>query len=482
MGIGINLKFFNDSVYGNYQNLNDPRIPVIRKMILELASIPELKTPQDLRPIPLIALDITSSPDNQIIDLILVDSAEALEAWNIPDDALGCHVIEDWQSGCEFAERHKVVINMQMDTLTNILDSEPDSHFDSLIESWLMTITHEIAHCVEFIECSGGLTPHLLQVMLNEADSDLTIDNFSTGAGIRENAPCDSAEAIESMESRVEQKGFNWFYKILPALQAEITPMAVLLRLPIRNNNRAEWPITVRHDPFTHVGNLTNDAPPPRHSLEGSCVSVSDHPGDWKKIAKLSGVEWYIQKEAALILDVLVTKKSPELMDIIKQWGINTGLINLQQRYKSFMTDECGEESYIVCNSRQEAIDEAGSEDNSVEEFECPVGTSILREIHNFNSEVVSEIALDFCIMAYAENVLGVDGVWWEEKHDPWAYSAPRGGLFNPTSGEWEVTEKDTMKEISIKPNKRFQLSPITGGWVKVFPSKNSAYEPTPEP
>ena len=36
----------------------------------------------------------------------------------------------------------------------------------------------------------------------------------------------------------------------------------------------------------------------------------------------------------------------------------------------------------------------------------------------------------DMLAMAYAEDVLRLDGVWWEDRHDPAALSAPRGAIF----------------------------------------------------
>ena len=44
--------------------------------------------------------------------------------------------------------------------------------------------------------------------------------------------------------------------------------------------------------------------------------------------------------------------------------------------------------------------------------------------------DVPLALVVDLAVVAYAEDVLDVDGVWWEDTYDPARYSAPRGVLF----------------------------------------------------
>jgi len=43
----------------------------------------------------------------------------------------------------------------------------------------------------------------------------------------------------------------------------------------------------------------------------------------------------------------------------------------------------------------------------------------------------------DFLSICYAEDVLKLDGVWWDDKLNPMSYSAPRGVIFNNMLPSW---------------------------------------------
>ena len=43
--------------------------------------------------------------------------------------------------------------------------------------------------------------------------------------------------------------------------------------------------------------------------------------------------------------------------------------------------------------------------------------------------------------MLYAEEELEADGMWWEERFDPCALSAPRGVIFNSHLDDFEAVE-----------------------------------------
>jgi hypothetical protein len=52
--------------------------------------------------------------------------------------------------------------------------------------------------------------------------------------------------------------------------------------------------------------------------------------------------------------------------------------------------------------------------------------------------KVEQAFVLDFLAFAYAEDVLHLDGVWWNDRLDVLAYSAPRGVIFNAMLPTWQ--------------------------------------------
>ena len=49
-------------------------------------------------------------------------------------------------------------------------------------------------------------------------------------------------------------------------------------------------------------------------------------------------------------------------------------------------------------------------------------------------------LGMDYAATAYAEDVLDLDGVWWNDELDVSAYSAPRGVIFASKMGAWTAT------------------------------------------
>jgi hypothetical protein len=46
-------------------------------------------------------------------------------------------------------------------------------------------------------------------------------------------------------------------------------------------------------------------------------------------------------------------------------------------------------------------------------------------------------LAEDFALLAYAEDVIGLDGLWWQDRYSPRRLSAPRGVIFSSRLSEW---------------------------------------------
>jgi hypothetical protein len=59
-----------------------------------------------------------------------------------------------------------------------------------------------------------------------------------------------------------------------------------------------------------------------------------------------------------------------------------------------------------------------------------------------FSSPLRTSFAGEFALMETIEALGLYDGMWWNEVLDPWALSAPRGGIFQSRLSEWKAVEE----------------------------------------
>lgn len=214
-----------------------------------------------------------------------------------------------------------------------------------------------------------------------------------------------------------------------------------------------------------HVGDMNVESRGVMHStsLEGHCLSVSRCPSAWRKIARLGSSETYrLSNVDGVFVDMLALMKDSVVVSDIVKWAENFGLCSKKSLWRAWITDEDGEWRYILCDSRQSAIDEADccgdydGEDipgpnggSAVEEVVVPVGTQLLADKAGFSSCRQDEDATDLIALLWADEVLGgvidVDGVWWNEVYDPSSLSAPRGGIFPRALESWNKDRADKL-------------------------------------
>ncbi|MFZ3481778.1 hypothetical protein [Sphingomonas sp. 3-13AW] len=93
--------------------------------------------------------------------------------------------------------------------------------------------------------------------------------------------------------------------------------------------------------------------------------------------------------------------------------------------------------------SREAALSEADGdeEDNCVTLVQGHVSTKALDVValQDRPSAGTAEV-LDLLLPIYADEVLRLDGVWWNERLDPSWYSAPRGVIPSHSVGTWKIT------------------------------------------
>jgi hypothetical protein len=191
-----------------------------------------------------------------------------------------------------------------------------------------------------------------------------------------------------------------------------------------------------------HVGNLDLNnlhiRPKTSYSLEGSGLSVSQHPDEWRKIAKLAGETFILSKESA---NFYLYKTKDEVK--ILRWCVNNYFLIKTTKYRiSFYDEELANECYQEFDTYEQAHQEA-SDDSDIESFEGYIfGIKGIEYWKSFcSSPVNNALATDYAPIFYAE-AHNFDGVWWNESLDVPAYSAPRGVIFQSKVNEWKITQK----------------------------------------
>ncbi|WP_315921834.1 hypothetical protein [Mesorhizobium sp. SP-1A] len=212
-------------------------------------------------------------------------------------------------------------------------------------------------------------------------------------------------------------------------------------------------------DHLFHIGTLNADdrSRNYRDSYEGNCLSVSVTPHAWQQIAKLGGYDLHeLTKEGGQLVDVHATRNSDDFAEIVA-WGKANGLVEDRQVFKGWECNEDDEWAYTYFESEEAALEELDmdgeyegdidllphpEDHKAIEPVTILGGTAALSQIVGRDFDV-AEAVDDYLIMAYARQVMDVDGIWWNEAYDPDSYSAPRGGIFPNKVAEWTAVEID---------------------------------------
>ena len=208
-----------------------------------------------------------------------------------------------------------------------------------------------------------------------------------------------------------------------------------------------------------HIGTLNVDDRSRnfRDSYEGNCLSVSVTPHAWQQIAKLGGYDLHeLTKEGGRLVDAHAVRDSDAFAEIVA-WAKANGLIEDREVFKGWECNEDDEWAYTFFESEEAALEELDmdgeyegdidllphpEDHEAIEPVTILGGTDALSQIVGRYFDV-TEAVDDYLIMAYARQVMDVDGVWWNEDYDPDGYSAPRGGIFPNKVAEWTAVEID---------------------------------------
>jgi hypothetical protein len=198
----------------------------------------------------------------------------------------------------------------------------------------------------------------------------------------------------------------------------------------------------VTHSPVYHVGALDADRPQ-TYSYEGGGLSVSTHPDAWREIAdSVSGHTYELTNESArfVLADDRLERQA-------RAWCLDNGFVTATTGYRASTVDpEVGERRYWLFEDRPSAAAQVfGHPEGCVE----PVPTLALDDrgraytvevfAFDWSTDPDPMDVRDLTLVWFAEHALDVDGVWWADRLDPAACSAPRGVIFQSRLDAWTV-------------------------------------------
>ena len=208
----------------------------------------------------------------------------------------------------------------------------------------------------------------------------------------------------------------------------------------------ASWPVIAQEKVF-HVGVMDPAMKGKTHnstSLEGNGLSVSRHPEEWRSIARLGDAPaWQLTRDGdCLFLDA--HRVTPEQHVAIARWGAGLGMVQEATVFEAQWVEDG--DSYSMTSLSEEYIqqecEELGPEHQlKIRQFAGWVATPLMDETIGFRVDLA--MVEDLLMTLYAERALyrshGIQGVWWEDRLDPFSLSAPRGVIHVAALRYWDA-------------------------------------------
>lgn len=192
-----------------------------------------------------------------------------------------------------------------------------------------------------------------------------------------------------------------------------------------------------------HVGSM-NAGDKRQDSYEGAGLSVSLHPAAWRRIARghVGGDTWEMTKSGNRFLDY--HKIGKRRWGVIRQWATENGWAEAKTQYEvSWYDDEMEQRVGFVFDTRKEAEAESDPEYNEdIRIKEIPTGLTGTQQLATrCHQRGPTSSPQELLASVYAEDVLGLDGVWWQDVFDPSNLSAPRGVIVPSKVSTWAYTK-----------------------------------------
>lgn len=198
---------------------------------------------------------------------------------------------------------------------------------------------------------------------------------------------------------------------------------------------------TKRFAELFHVGTL-NAAHKRIGSYEGAGLSVSLHPEEWREIAELEGAVWRCQRAGNRFLDYVRLSKAQ--WAVIGDWAVAQGLATRNTIWRvDYHDEEAGEDRFYRFTDRKQATEEAEHLNASRPKAirgQLVATSALLQRMKQGEHIDSSHVAKtnDLLAIAYAEDVMQIDGVWWNERLS--YLSAPRGVIVPSMIPKWQLS------------------------------------------
>jgi hypothetical protein len=181
-----------------------------------------------------------------------------------------------------------------------------------------------------------------------------------------------------------------------------------------------------------------------KFSLEGSGLSVSINPDEWRKIAQLGDRELYLLTNPNGVF-VDGNKLNKQQKTNVISWGLENGYISQKETYKvCWYDDEMEDDVCMEFPTYDEAKEEAGDEEDG-KTIEVNKGgmlpTSKLIST-SMQGRIEPSQTFDLLLTIFLEKTTNYDGIWWNDKLDVVKYSAPRGVIFNSKLNNWKISKQ----------------------------------------
>jgi hypothetical protein len=179
-------------------------------------------------------------------------------------------------------------------------------------------------------------------------------------------------------------------------------------------------------------------------SLEGSGLSVSINPEEWRKIAQLGDRELYLLTNTnGVFADG--NKLNKQQKNIIISWGLKNGYILQKETYKvCWYDDEIECDVYMEFPTYDEAKEEAGDAEDgkTIEVNKSGVLPTSKLISSSMQGRIEPSQTFDLLLTIFIEKTTNYDGIWWNDKLNVMKNSAPRGVIFNSKLNNWKILKQ----------------------------------------
>lgn len=178
-------------------------------------------------------------------------------------------------------------------------------------------------------------------------------------------------------------------------------------------------------------------------SIEGNGLSISVHPSDWARIARLGNTAFTVTNPGGKFLDAHAVPA--QLKAEIEAWGIAQGYLVPRPIWELKWLDEEDMDTRFTYlpDAAAAALEAQAMRDDEicgvfVTELSLPVLTELAFSRLGFKLDAV--LSQDIITTFWVEDCSTGDGVWWADRHDPCGLSAPRGVICLKRLPFWKIS------------------------------------------